>query len=87
MRKSYRGTNKGKSLGVHGQIITAGEEAVDWTALEEEEGRMNVVLEDDSLAQLKLMVAGNAGRGNCLSKWKMCCVLHVKKSALHIIIS
>ena len=61
VRKSYRGTNKGKSLGLHGQIITAGEEAVDYSAAEDEENRMNVVVEDDSLAQLRLMVAGNAG--------------------------
>ena len=63
MRKSYRGTNKGKSLGLHGQIITAGEEAVDYSAAEDEENRMNVVVEDDSLAQLRMMVTGDAGKG------------------------
>ena len=63
MRKSYRGTNKGKSLGLHGQIITAGEEAVDYSTAEDEENRMNVVVEDDSLAQLRMMVSGNAGKG------------------------
>lgn len=63
MRKSYRGTNKGKSLGLHGQIVTAGEESTDTYHEVEEEGRMNVVIEDDSLAQLRLMVTGNAGKG------------------------
>jgi len=52
-RKSYRGVNKGKSLGLHGQIITAGEENSDFVAGDEDE---KMAIEDDSLVQL---LAGN----------------------------
>ena len=36
---------------------------MDYSAAEDEENRMNVVVEDDSLAQLRMMVTGDAGKG------------------------
>lgn len=49
VRKSLRGVNKGKSLGLHGQIITQGEESVFFP---DDDASMAASVPDDSLMQL-----------------------------------
>lgn len=60
VRKSYRGVNKGKSLGLHGQIITAGEESAFFP---DDDGSVGASVPDESLMQLVPSSTRNAQLG------------------------
>lgn len=67
VRKSYRGTNKGKSLGLHGQIVTEGEEASDF--IPSEEGAPGTGAEDKSLTLLVPKLPGASVEGKSFMAW------------------
>lgn len=67
VRKSYRGVNKGKSLGLHGQIVTAGEDSVFFPEDGDGDADAASIAPDDTLMQMQMVVPSSTRSSSKLS--------------------